>query len=132
MAAHREVTRSAEQRFDAAAVDVSRKVENRFDDYIAVLTGLRARFSTSAAVTHDEFRDYVAGLNLASNYPGFQVVNYAPYVAAADKHRFKLLPKRWLVERTPSTALRAAASAGSPSSAAFPKTMSIAPKTAKP
>ena len=50
----------------------------------------------------------------------------------ADRHRFKLLPKRRVVERTPSTALRAAASDGSPSFADSPKTMSTAPKTARP
>ena len=89
VAARQEITRSAQQRFDASASDVASKVEGRFDDYIAVLAGLRARFSTPVAVTRSEFRDYIAGLNLTSNYPGFQAVNYAPYVAGSDKQRFE-------------------------------------------
>jgi diguanylate cyclase (GGDEF)-like protein len=89
VATHQEIARSAQQRFDAVAVDVARKVEGRFDDYVAVLMGLRARFNTSKAVTRSEFGDYVAGLDLARTHPGFQVLNYAPYVAAADKQRFE-------------------------------------------
>ncbi|HEY9064876.1 MAG TPA: EAL domain-containing protein [Burkholderiaceae bacterium] len=83
-----DISRNAQQQFDSLAADVARKVEGRFDDYIAVLIGLRARFNTSEAVTRSDFRDYVAGLNLASSYPGFLVLNYAPHVTAADKHRF--------------------------------------------
>ena len=40
--AHQEIGRSARARFDATALDLARKVEGRFDDYIAVLIGLRA------------------------------------------------------------------------------------------
>lgn len=89
VSAHQEIGRSAQTRFDAAAFDLARKVEARFDDYIAVLIGLRARFNTSDSVTRSDFRDYVAGLNLASAYPGFQAVNYAPRVAANDKQAFE-------------------------------------------
>lgn len=87
--AHREIDRAAQQRFDALAVDVARKVEGRFDDYVAVLIGLRARFNTAKPITRREFRDYVAGLDLARSHPGFQLLNYAPYVTAADKARFE-------------------------------------------
>ena len=85
VSARQEIGRSAQARFDAAAFDLARKVETRFDDYIAVLTGLRARFNTSEPVTRSDFTDYVAGLNLASAYPGFQAVNYAPRIYANDK-----------------------------------------------
>lgn len=87
--AHQEIARSAQQRFDAVAADVARKVEGRFDDYVAVLMGLRARFNTPKGLTRSEFRDYVAGLDLARTHPGFQVLNYAPYVTAADRQRFE-------------------------------------------
>ena len=33
-AAHQEIARSAQQRFDAAALAVARKVEGRFDNYM--------------------------------------------------------------------------------------------------
>jgi diguanylate cyclase (GGDEF)-like protein/PAS domain S-box-containing protein len=89
ISARQEIGRSAQARFDATAFDLARKVEARFDDYIAVLIGLRARFNTSEAVTRSDFRDYVAGLNLATAYPGFQAVTYAPRVAAGDKQFFE-------------------------------------------
>ncbi len=87
--AHQEIGRSARARFDATALDLARKVEGRFDDYIAVLIGLRARFNTPETVTRNDFRDYVAGLNLASAYPGFQAVNYAPQVLPGERQQFE-------------------------------------------
>ena len=86
---HQEIERSAQTRFDATAFDLARKVEDRFDDYVAVLTGLRARFNTPEAVTRSDFRNYVAGLNLASAYPGFQAATYAPFVAFDEKSAFE-------------------------------------------
>lgn len=87
--AHQEIGRRAHARFDSIAMEMARRVEGRFDDYVAVLNGLRARFNTSQAVTRSDFRDYVAGLNLAKAYPGFQAVNYAPRIAADDKKVFE-------------------------------------------
>lgn len=89
ISARQEIGRSAQARFDATAFDLARKVEARFDDYVAILIGLRARFNTSEAVTRSDFRDYVAGLNLANAYPGFQAVSYAPVIAASDKQAFE-------------------------------------------
>jgi diguanylate cyclase (GGDEF)-like protein/PAS domain S-box-containing protein len=85
----RELAGSAAERFDAAAIDIARKVERRFDDYTAVLVGLQARFNTDHELTRKDFRDYVAGLNLAANYPGFQAVNFAVYLRGEDKARFE-------------------------------------------
>lgn len=87
--AREEIANGAEQRFDAVALDLARKVEGRFDDYIAILTGLRARFNTDEPVTRAAFRDYVAGLSLPRSYPGFRAINYAPHVAAAEKQGFE-------------------------------------------
>ncbi|HSW06913.1 bifunctional diguanylate cyclase/phosphodiesterase [Aquabacterium sp.] len=89
LAAHQEIGQAAQQRFDAVSRDVAHKVEGRFDNYVEVLAGLRARFNTAAPLTRDEFKAYVDGLRLARNFPGFQVVNYAPHVKAADKQRFE-------------------------------------------
>src|SRR5688500_18053809 len=89
LAAHQEIARSAQQRFDAQATDAARKVEDRFDAYTEVLIGLRALFNTTEDVSREQFRQYVGGLRLASHFPGFQVLNYAPYVAAEDKAAFE-------------------------------------------
>jgi diguanylate cyclase (GGDEF)-like protein/PAS domain S-box-containing protein len=87
--ARRELATNANDRFDAVAMDIARKVERRFDDYTAVLVGLQARFNTEQELTRKDFRDYVAGLNLPANYPGFQAVNFAAYLRADDKARFE-------------------------------------------
>ncbi|WP_280154462.1 EAL domain-containing protein [Piscinibacter sp. XHJ-5] len=85
VAADREVQRGASQRFDAVATDLARKVEGQFDAYTEVLVGLRALFSTSDAVTGEQFSEYVAGLSLSTSYPGFCVVNYAPLSPSAER-----------------------------------------------
>ena len=86
--AQQEIQRSAQQRFDAVAMDAARKVQDRFDGYTEVLIGLRALFNTGETVSRTRFRHYVSGLNLAESFPGFQALNWAPYVAAADKAAF--------------------------------------------
>jgi len=88
-AAHQEISRGADARFDAVADDLARKVEDRFKAYTEVLIGLRALFHTSDTVTRSQFAEYVAGLNLPSHHPGFEVLNYAPYVGAADRMAFE-------------------------------------------
>jgi diguanylate cyclase (GGDEF)-like protein len=87
--AQREIERSANVRFDAVATDAARKVEDRFAAYTEVLIGLRALFNTTDAVTRSRFREYVAGLNLPANYPGFQCLNFAAYVPAAERRSFE-------------------------------------------
>jgi CHASE1-domain containing sensor protein len=87
--ARQEIVHSAQQRFDSRAQDMARKVEDRFDAYTEVLIGLRALLSSSDAMSRQQFRQYVVGLRLSDDYPGFQVLNYAPRVTAADKRDFE-------------------------------------------
>src|SRR5574341_301226 len=87
--AHQEIERTARLRFEAEADELARKVEDRFDAYTEVLIGLRALFHTSERVSAQQFRQYVEGLDVASHFPGFQVLNYAAYVPVADKAEFE-------------------------------------------
>ncbi|RQP26759.1 bifunctional diguanylate cyclase/phosphodiesterase [Piscinibacter terrae] len=87
--AHQEIERGAQSRFDAVSLDAARKVQDRFDGYTEVLIGLRALFNTSETVSRTRFRQYVTGLNIAEKFPGFQVLNYAPYVPAAARAEFE-------------------------------------------
>jgi diguanylate cyclase (GGDEF)-like protein len=84
-----EIERRAQLRVDAVALEAAHKVQERFDAYTEVLVGLRALFNTAETVTSSQFRHYVEGLSLDSHYPGFQVLNYAAYVPAADKAAFE-------------------------------------------
>ncbi|NRF71802.1 EAL domain-containing protein [Aquincola sp. S2] len=90
IAAQQEIERGANERFDAVAMDLARKVEGRFDDYTAVLRGLQARFNTEHEISREDFRDYVAGLKLDKTYPGFQAVNFAAYRRGPPADRYML------------------------------------------
>ncbi|NRF70297.1 EAL domain-containing protein [Aquincola sp. S2] len=89
LAARQEIVGGAQQRFDAQALELTLKIEDRFDAYSGALTGLRALFASSETVTRQQFRQYVAGLARSAEYAGFQVLNYAPHVPAADKAGFE-------------------------------------------
>jgi diguanylate cyclase (GGDEF)-like protein/PAS domain S-box-containing protein len=93
MTAHREIMRAAQERFDASAIELARKVEGRFDDYVAILEGIRARFN-GPPVTRREFHDYVSGLDLVRKYPGFQVMNYVPHVPGQSRIAFEEAVRR--------------------------------------
>jgi len=83
-----EMLRSAQSRFDAIAGNAAVQVEKRFAAYAEVLTGLRALFQ-SGEVSREAFRRYTIALELKGRFPGFQVLNYAPYVPAASREAFE-------------------------------------------
>src|SRR5437867_10915358 len=87
--AKQEIERSAQLRFDIAATEAARKVENRFEDYVEVLIGLRALFDSTEHVTRAQFRQYVLGLGLERNFPGFRALNYVKHLTAADRAAFE-------------------------------------------
>ena len=88
-AARTEIERGAQVRFDADAAAVASKVEDQFGGYTEVLIGLRALFNTNDAVTRSQFHQYVKGLGLETNFPGFVNLNFVPYVPAAEKPAFE-------------------------------------------
>lgn len=89
LGAYKDITLGAQQRFNAVAHDAARKVEDRFEGYTEVLIGLRALFATSEPVTREQFRQYVLGLKLEANFPGFQVLNYAASVPLERKRAYE-------------------------------------------
>lgn len=48
-----------------------------------MLVTIQALFGASERVSRTEFRDFVNGMSLPERYPGFQTLNYAPYVPAS-------------------------------------------------
>ena len=91
--AREETLRCAQSRFEAAATHAAVQVERRFAAYAEVLAGLRALFHT-VEVSRDVFHRFAEGLELKRDFPGFQVLNYAPYVAAASKEAFEETVRR--------------------------------------
>jgi CHASE1-domain containing sensor protein len=82
------VEREARLRFDNDSRSVEQQIAMRVRLYTDVLVTMRALFGEDADVTRTEFRDFVAGLDLPGRYPGFQTLNYAPFVRAADLPAF--------------------------------------------
>ena len=83
-----ETLRCAQSRFDTAASNTAVQVERRFAAYVEVLVGLRALFH-SGEVSRKAFYRYTDALELKRQLPGFQVLNYAPYVPAASREAFE-------------------------------------------
>ncbi|MGG1947872.1 EAL domain-containing protein [Trinickia sp. NRRL B-1857] len=82
------VEREAKLRFDSDSTNVEQQIAVRVRLYTDVLVTMRALFGEDSSVTRDEFRDFVAGLDLPGRYPGFQTLNYAAYVRASGVRTF--------------------------------------------
>ncbi|MGA8890395.1 MAG: CHASE domain-containing protein [Anaeromyxobacteraceae bacterium] len=73
-------TRLVRERFEAGGRRVATKISERLDAYDEILRGVAGLFAASREVTRDEFRVYVAELNLGSAYRGIQGVGYAQVI----------------------------------------------------
>jgi len=87
--AREETSHTAELRFDTTATNATVQFERRIAAYFEVLAGVRALFNTVDDVSREDFRRYSQDLALKRDFPGFQVLNYAPYVAAGSKEAFE-------------------------------------------
>jgi len=80
--------RDGRLRFENDTGDVVQQIDTRIRLYTDVLVTMQALFGASDHVSRSEFRDFVSGLNLPQRYPGFQTLNYAPYVPAGEIEAF--------------------------------------------
>jgi diguanylate cyclase (GGDEF)-like protein len=87
--AREETSRDAQTRLDTVAANAAVQVERRFAAYFEVLAGLRALFHTVDNVSRQDFHRYAQALSLKRAFPGFQVLNYAPYVLAGSEEAFE-------------------------------------------
>jgi signal transduction histidine kinase len=83
----RAATQRNEIRFQNAVAAVQDRLQARLDMYTVVLLGAKGFFAGSESVVRDEFRRYVAELELQRRAPGIQGVGYSLRVAAADRAR---------------------------------------------
>ncbi|MGE4262972.1 MAG: PAS domain S-box protein [Desulfovibrio sp.] len=70
----------ARERFEARAAEVAFAIEDRVDTYQMALRGGLALFSSMDRVSREQWREYVAALELQHNYPGIQGIGYTPLV----------------------------------------------------
>lgn len=87
--AQEETSRDAQTRLDATAANAAVQVERRFAAYFTVLSGTRALFHTVDQVSREDFHRYAQALALRRDFPGFNVLNYAPYVAPGSEDAFE-------------------------------------------
>ncbi|HLX01060.1 MAG TPA: CHASE domain-containing protein, partial [Trinickia sp.] len=88
------VYRESRLRFDNDTSDAEQKIAMRVRLYSDVLVTMQALFGAKDEVARVEFRDFVDGLDLPGRYPGFQTLNYAPYVRSEDIAAFVARQKR--------------------------------------
>lgn len=86
--AARTVNDDAEQRFDNLTHGAQHSLATRVKSYSDLLRGLEALFRTSEHLTRRQFHDYVAGLDIARQFPAIESVNYAVAVPSAQRAAF--------------------------------------------
>jgi diguanylate cyclase (GGDEF)-like protein/PAS domain S-box-containing protein len=74
------------------ATTVDQAVETlgqRSEDNINILLGLKGLFAASATVERNEFRSYLAALDIERRFPGLRMVSYASRVLRSGKAEFE-------------------------------------------
>ena len=71
--------------FDFRVREAISHIEQRVATYEQVLQGAQGLFEASRSVDRNEFKQYVASLHLADNYPGIQGVGFSLMIPAAEK-----------------------------------------------
>jgi signal transduction histidine kinase len=80
---------AAQERFTNMARTVQSTLNGRIKTYVHLLRGTASLFLASDGVTREEFRRYVAGLDLPNQFPGVLSINFAHYVPDAEREQFE-------------------------------------------
>lgn len=83
--AQQQALRELQGRFDSRVSKTVSAVEYRMKLYEQVLRGVDGLFAHGSGVTHNEFHDYAARLQLDKYFPGIQGIGYAQIIPAAQK-----------------------------------------------
>jgi signal transduction histidine kinase/CHASE1-domain containing sensor protein len=71
-------------RFDRLAQGALAAIRDRIDAYVATLRATRGLFSLGREPTREEFRAFVAALELDHHYPGIQGIGYSKLIAPEE------------------------------------------------
>ncbi|WP_205500500.1 CHASE domain-containing protein [Rufibacter psychrotolerans] len=69
------------QQFEIAKVQIKSTLERRMGYYLQILKGASGLYAASDSVTRDDFKRYLATLQVGSNYPGVQGIGFAAMVS---------------------------------------------------
>lgn len=78
------VNEQAEVRFADETRELTTRINNRMAVYKQVLRGARGLFRASSHVTRKEWRQYVSGLRLHEQFPGFLGIGYARHIRPSE------------------------------------------------
>lgn len=72
-------------RFESQTVRVKSEIESRLDTYIALLRAGRSYFYATDTINKEDFRQFVANLNLRQNYPGVLAIGFSKSFCSCRK-----------------------------------------------
>jgi PAS domain S-box-containing protein len=75
---------AATQQFELLSFEIAADIRERMRQHEQILLGGAGLFDASGALTREAWRDYVARLNLAKNYPGIQGVGFSKVIAPVE------------------------------------------------
>jgi diguanylate cyclase (GGDEF)-like protein len=81
----RNIRQEAAERFERQAEQAKNALAARIQAYTDALYAVRALFQTSAHVTQQDFRQFVATLELGTRYPALRILNYAAYLRDSER-----------------------------------------------
>lgn len=71
-------------RFNAEAIDASEAIGNRYNEYVAMLTGFRGLYAATDGASREEFDAYITAASLLDRYPGALALGWAPMVPESE------------------------------------------------
>jgi signal transduction histidine kinase len=83
------IENDARVRFTHMARNVQSILDGRIKTYADLLRGTASLFLAADDVTRDEFRRYVAGLDLPQHFPGVESINFAHHFTDAERDHFE-------------------------------------------
>jgi signal transduction histidine kinase/sensor domain CHASE-containing protein len=83
------IENDAQTRFTHMARNVQSILDGRINTYANLLRGTASLFLANDKVTREQFRNYVAGLDLPTQFPGVQSINFAHYLTDAERDEFE-------------------------------------------
>ncbi|MDD2914909.1 MAG: EAL domain-containing protein [Gallionella sp.] len=85
--AQHNATQVLQTRFDHQVHRIVDDINKRMKTYEQVMRGVDGLFAHADVVRRDEFKGYVAKLQLKESYPGIQSIHFVQLVSQADKER---------------------------------------------
>ncbi len=93
------IAKDAERRFDNMTRNVQAILNSRVKSYADVLRGTAGLFLATGDPSPEQFHRYVAGLNLETEFPGIETVNFARHFTDAERPAFETFMRQHVHSR---------------------------------